>query len=476
MKRPLLYLTIAATSIFASCDDFLVKEPVLQQTNELTLSTFSGLDKATAGAYSILYRSSWYGRNFVVSCDLRGGNGEMSPKSSGRFTNDYQWIYTPSTTSGLWSYGYFCISQANNIINAIPALADPDVSADQLNNIQAECLFLRALSHFDLVRTYAQPFTYEPDGLGVPVVLVTENGKPARNTTREVYNQIVSDLQAAESLISPSYQRTGVKDPLAQVTKPAIQALLARAYLYMGEYQKAADYATKLIESTKFKMYTAKQYTTYADGGIWGLEVSPTPGEVIFEIYGSEGNSAHDGWDVISYILNPEGYGDVGASDDLVNLYEEDDVRGNLFVKSKDEKYADGIWSNKFCGKTGNLREDNIPILRLSEMYLIRCEAQFNGAKVDNSTALKDINVIRTNRNASPINSITSKTIMEERRRELCFEGHVAFDYARMNMGLERTDYTGTSNQNVPFPDKKWALPIPITETDANPNIVQNPY
>lgn len=475
MKNKIFYLGLAALAVFASCDDFLVKEPKLSQTNELTLSTFKGLNDAAGGAYSVLYSVSWYGRYFPVTSDLRGGNAESSPKNSGRFKNEYQFIQNSAVTSPLWSRAYFCISEANNILNAINAgFSEINVSQSQLDNIKAECLFLRALSHFDLVRTYAQPYGSAPNGLGVPIVLVTENTKPTRNTTAEVYAQIVADLLEAESIISDSYVRNGVKDPLASVTKPAIQALLARVYLYMEKYQEAANYATEVISNPKFKMYTAAQYDTYENNGIWGLEVSPSPGEVIFEIYGSENNTIHGNWDNISYILHPDGYGDVGASNDLISLYEETDVRKKLFVESKDEKYAEGIWTNKFCGKAGNIREDNIPLLRLSEMYLIRCEAIFNGAKIAGTTDMKDMNMIRVNRGASPISAVTTNIIMEERRRELCFEGHAGFDYPRMKMSLERNDYNGTLNKSVPFPDNKWAFPIPQYEIDVNGNLEQN--
>jgi starch-binding outer membrane protein, SusD/RagB family len=472
MKKIRMKYIIGLLAVLLSstaCENFLVQEPVLEQTNELTLSTFKGLNSATAGTYSLLYGTTWYGRNFVVTADLKGGNAKLSPKSSGRFTTEYQWNNNAGSAPGLWGTAYATIARANNVINALADFDDPLVAQEDLDHLQAECLFLRGLAYFDLVREYAQPYTYQKESLGVPIVLVTEEGYPARNTVAEVYAQVVSDLTDAERLIG-SYVREGSKDPLGVASKGAVQALLSRVYLYMGDWQKAADYATTIINSGNYTMYTAADYTTWDNGGVWGLEAGR--GEMVFEVYGAEGNSAHGNWDVISYILSPDGYGDVGASKDLTSLYEEGDVRRNLFTTAAD--YGDAEWSLKYPGKGGNLREDNIPVLRLSEMYLIRAESIINGATISGASPLSDYNMIRTHRGLAAATNVSLSDIYDERRRELCFEGQAVFDLARTQRDLVRVDYDGSVNQDVAFPDYKWAMPIPQSEVDANENMVQN--
>ena len=72
-----------AFALFA-CEDFLTEEPKLEQTNELTLSTYTGLNDATAGVYTTIYSTNWYGRYLPVFGDLKAGNAKLSPKSSGR--------------------------------------------------------------------------------------------------------------------------------------------------------------------------------------------------------------------------------------------------------------------------------------------------------------------------------------------------------------------------------------------------------
>ena len=151
------------------------------------------------------------------------------------------------------------------------------------------------------------------------------------------------------------------------------------------------------------------------------------------------------------------------------------DVRHDLFINTAN--WPNDYWSLKYPGKApdGNLREDNIPVLRLSEMYLIRAEAILNGASISGATAIGDVNMIRSNRGATALGDVTLTVLYQERRRELCYEGHELFDLARTQRGLVRVDYDGAVNQNIPFPDYRWAMPIPQFEIDANENMEQNP-
>ena len=110
-------------------------------------------------------------------------------------------------------------------------------------------------------------------------------------------------------------------------------------------------------------------------------------------------------------------------------------------------------------------------------MYLNRAEAIVHGAIVAGTTALDDVNAVVANRGATLYTGVTENDIFIERRKELAFEGHLWFDYARTGRSMTRTDYTGTNlnNKDIPFPDYRWALPISASEIDVNPNLVQNP-
>lgn len=461
----LLTLTIGS---FCSCEDFLIEEPVLKQSNELTFSTYAGINAAGEALYSMMQSASWYDGQFILQSELRAGNAKnpVSLPGSGRYRNDTQWNYTASSTSSLWSYAYYTISWANNIINNIDGMSEANVSQQDWDNLKAEALFMRALCHFDLVITYAQPYTSDSLSLGVPVVLVTENGQPARNKVNEVYKQVVSDLTAAEKLISNNFSRSDASDAAAMVSKQAIQALLSRVYLYMGKWQKSADYATLVINSGKYSLVSGDDYLN-----MWSAQVAPKGGEIIFEVFGSNKNEYWDesGWTHLPYItgMGEEGSEDICATSDLFNLFEASDIRTKLFYKNENDNMV-----NKYHGKEGGIpRQVNVPVLRLAEMYLNRAEAILNGASIAGVTARGDLEAIATKRGATVPAQIN---VFEERRKELFFEGHIVYDYARTGTALVRTDFDGVNNKDVPFPNYRWAMPIPKREMDANPNMVQN--
>lgn len=476
--KNIIFLGLLAMVLsFTACEDFLYQEPRLSQTNELTLSTFDGLQNAIYGAYTPLYNFEWYGRDFVVTADLKGGNAKISPLNSGRFRTEYLWNNTPTASHGLWTRAYNLISRANNVINVIEdGFEEVGVEQAELDRLAAEGKFLRALAHFDLARMFCQPYSYRAEAeaggkaYGLPVILKSEIAVPARKTIEETYDQIVQDLLDAEAGL-PEASPNGGTDAKGWATKYAAQALLARVYLYMEDWTNAATYATKVIDNFPGRLYTPAEYTTWDNGGAWGTDAGV---EVIFEVYGAEGNSSHSNWDVISYIMNPGGYGDVGASKDVKDLYEAGDVRNDLFINTAD--FPNDYWTLKYPGKApdGGLREDNIVVLRLAEMYLIRAEATLKGAATGVS-ADSDLNAIRTNRGASEISGAGLADVYLERRMELCYEGHELFDLARSKRGLTRTDYDGAVNQNIEFPNYQWAMPIPQGEIDANENMEQNP-
>lgn len=471
MKKYISVISAAIALVCLSgCKDFLTEEPVLAQSNELTLSTLNGVNKAVAGAYSPLASTTWYGANFIIYNEMKTGNGKKyfdTEWDTGRLKDVYNINFSENSTYGLWGTAYYVISAANNAMDALPNVEGDEATK---NNLKAEALFIRALAHFDLVRTYAQPYSYTNDAShdGVPVVLHTDSdAKPARESVAKVYEQIVADLTEAESIIDPSYVRSGVADAKSAVTIYAIQAFLSRVYLYMGQWQKAADYATKVIDSKKYTLWTAKNLE---DAACYTENV-PKGGEIIFEVYGIKTNS-YDGYhDGISPMTGPDGYGDAGAAADLYDSYEESDVRSTLFQEE------DGVvWTAKYAGKgLGTPDVSNTILFRLSEMYLNRAEAIIEGASIAGVTAASDLSTIAESRGATT-QPATRTGVYTERNKELAWEGHLWFDLARTGRDMTRTDFIGDeSAREVKSGDYRWALPIPQREYGVNPNLTHNP-
>ena len=463
----------------------LTKEPPMDQSDELALSTFEGIDGSTAGNYRAVI--SWYGASFPLTFDVMCGNGMVGPVNTGRMRQEPAWNYTSTSTMGLWSSAYSAILGCNKALTAIDEgkFSRDGVSDEQINNIKAENLFLRALAYFDLVRVYAQPYGYIKangitgvEAMGVPIVLKDDlSARPSRNTVAEVYeNLIIPDLVEAERLMSDSYVRAGVKDVVATVTKPVIQALMARVYLHHEDWQLAADYATKVIKNGRFRLLSGDRFVSMWDGSV---DVAPQSGsEIIFEVYVSQSDGSRS--DLGDYLTAPEvaggaGYGDVRVSNDLIDLYDATDVRLTGLTKTN-SKYPGYRWSTKFPGKNGLLAYNNVPVLRISEMYLIRSEAIYRGATVSGVTAIDDLNRVATNRNAEAYATVTLDNLFEESRKEFLFEGHVFFDMKRLQKSLVRTDYDlDPLTKNIDFPSYRWALPIPENDILYNDNMDQNP-
>ncbi|MGE0089105.1 MAG: RagB/SusD family nutrient uptake outer membrane protein [Bacteroidales bacterium] len=471
MKKIILMMLVISMALLG-CDDFLTEEPVLTQSSEITLSTYKGLNNVVAGAYSPLATGSWYGAFYVLDAEMRAGNATIPTNTdftSGRMTLSRDMNYSSNATSGQWGYAYYVISAVNNVIDNLEGKDVGDVTAQDLSNLRAEALFLRALAHFDMVRLYAPAFSKEPDAPGVPIILHTDQSateQPARNSVSEVYNQIITDLLEAESIIDPDYVRSGVSDSKAVATLPAIQALLSRVYLYSEQWQLAADYATNVIKNSDYNLWTATEYSD-----VWGKDVAGAGGEVIFEVYAAQANEYDEYWEGPAYMTNPDGYADCAAHQDLIGLYEAGDVRGTLFRTDADNA-SGSQWTTKYIGK--QIAEpdlNNVIVLRLSEMYLNRAEAIINGATVAGVTALSDINAIRAKRGVAALSSVGADVIFKERRLELAFEGHLWFDYARTERASSISD---RPDQSLAADSYKWALPIPQREIDVNKNLVQN--
>ena len=252
----------------------------------------------------------------------------------------------------------------------------------------------------------------------------------------------------------------------ATVTLEAIQALLARAYQYSEQWQKAADYANKVIESGKFRLWTASEIK---DGAVYMID-KPGDGEVIFEIYNGLSQTYGTGNENIWGLTSYQAYGDAGASYDIYNAYEDTDVRKTLLTPDTD---GNALFTLKYFGKgLGALDATNVIVLRLSEMYLIRAEAVVKGAT--GYSAVDDLKLIADNRGATP-QTATPSGVYEELNKEFAWEAHLWFDLARTGRDMNRTDVASEAIiKTLKAKDYRWAKPIPRREFNVNNNLVQN--
>lgn len=137
--------------------------------------------------------------------------------------------------------------------------------------------------------------------------------------------------------------------------------------------------------------------------------------------------------DLGDYLTAPEvaggaGYGDVRVSNDLIDLYDATDVRLTGLTKTN-SKYPGYRWSTKYPGKNGLLAYNNVPVLRISEMYLIRSEAIYRGATVSGVTAIDDLNRVATNRNAEAYATVTARQPVRGKPQRVLVRGACILRY-----------------------------------------------
>ncbi len=457
MAMFILLLTVSCSK------EFLEIQPEQSVSTEQALLTIGDFNAAITGAYDGLSSSDYYGRYFVLVSDIM--SDDVKQNASANRASDWA-AYAGSATDNnnlsgnIWAQQYSVIDRCNRIISSEVEL--PTSVQTQLNDIKGQAYAIRALAHFDLVRIYAQHYTYSNDAshLGIPIVTVVDPfQKPARNTVKEVYDQVIADLNTALGLISNN------KNSFI-ITKSGVNALLSRVYLYKEDWAKSAAAATEVINSTLYTLVGNSSYATIFSGD--------HSSETIFEI--DMNPTDRRGTDALGGMYLKTGYGDYLPSKDLLNLIPSGDIRNTLFVTDSD---LAGDYASKRVNKySSTLGEDNTPVIRLAEVYLNRAEANYH-IPGNEAAAKADVNLIRKRGLPSATDITATGTalldkILLERRIELSYEGHRLYDLTRNKKGVHRTNCT-SGVCDVEYPNDRFILAIGEYEVDVNPNMVQNP-
>lgn len=263
MKK-ILTILLAAASLTA-CD--LERLPYGSMAAEqITGNPSESLDALMNGMYAQL--KTW--SDPMHRCgEYAGDNMMIRGTSSDKFFEFISYTRTPDNgrLQTFWDYGYKAVAQAFNIIDMIDEGQNSEIDS-QLG----ECYYVRGMLYFYFVRAYGRPFYQAPEkNLGVPIVngtpddIMGEMHLPDRATVKESYEQAISDLKKAESMITVN------KGPIF-ASKTAAQALLSRVYLYMSgtyenpnrEYaQLAVEYADKVINSGEYSLLPRDQFMVY---------------------------------------------------------------------------------------------------------------------------------------------------------------------------------------------------------------------
>lgn len=464
MKRTNKFIigSIAILVLMSGCSKkFITKTPNDALPFDQALTDVNLMQTALYGAYSEMRALGVYGRDLPVIGDLQADNTYIEVKNSGRYLPQYNYSVTvnDATVLEVWQHNYATILRANQIIDSKVTGADAD-------KIKAQAYGMRAICYFNLVKYFAKPYTDDPNSPGVPLTLHYDpTAQPARNKVSEVYTQIVSDLKAGFA-IAPAYSSTVV------ISKYAIEAVLARAYLYMGDNANALASAVDVINNGGFKLVAPADYE-----GFWANSAPRTDKvETLFEVDADVlNNNQFD--DLGGIYIN--GYGDIYCSSQLYNLYSATDARKSILISDVNKSNVAAILVNKYPNAS-NPDRDNLKVIRLAEVYLIAAEA---ATASNETTARQYLNALLAQRDPLAVPYVSTgaqlKTdIITERRKELAFEGDRFFDLNRLKLPIARVANngaipagTGNVNLNIPYPDNRRLAPIPQNEIKSNPTL-----
>lgn len=465
LKNIHVLFAVIVIALLSSCSkDFLNRTPYTSLPVDVALSTEGDLQVALRGAYAGLRAvvnqagttvPDLYGRTIPVLGDVMADNAYVSVQNSNRYVlyNTYSISVSDANADGLWASAYNVILRCNNIINSSLT------GSANINQYKGEALAIRALLYFELVRFFAKPYNDNPASPGVPIVTTYNlTQKPARNTVAEVYTQILNDLTQA-------YTQMTLYTNSSQFSKYAARALQAKVYLHKGDYANAKTAALDVINNGGFTLVTTANYAAY-----WSNPAIRTDKvETLFEVSSDAVNNL--GFDALGYIYSQSGYGDLLASDSLYALFSSTDIRRSLYATGTRGGLA-SVFVNKYPSISGD-RSDT-KVLRLSDVYLIAAEASLP----NDTEALTYLNYVVSRRDPSLTYTSTGATLLEniitERRKELAFEGDRFHDLNRLKRPILRSNNYPATARIIPYPDDRRVLPIPQTERDANPAIVQN--
>ncbi|PZX57718.1 SusD-like starch-binding protein associating with outer membrane [Algoriphagus ratkowskyi] len=496
MKNIISKIVIAgALLVGTSCaDDYLDTVPTDAVSEEAVFTSTQNAMAALNGIHRMLHiRFDSQGQaaesGVMIMRDVLAEDVVFTTSGNGWYVSTVRWLNHVNENSGdvrfVWRYYYKVIGNANMIISKIDNVVGPQAEKDE---IKGQALAYRAWAHFNLVQMFAERYNAGGSNsqLGVPIVIepISEGG--ARNTVEEVYAQINVDLTDALALLSTSRNAT------SHINIDVANGIKARVAMAQGKFTEAAQAAKAsregydlMSESQLYQGFNSVDNPEW----IWGCRQVDDQGtffasffaymSVNFSSTNIRGNPK-----AINKLL----YDKIPATDYRKILWD-----ANAGTASKRDPFIDEVtltsfskinyMNRKFLAQANASSVGDVPYMRAAEMYLNEAEALArSGNDADAAQVLFDF---ASTRNPEYVRSTKTgneliEEIMVQRRVELWGEGFRFYDLKRLNLPLDRvgsnhvgsvingkyTEEAGTNN---------WQWQIPISEINANDNMVQNP-
>lgn len=442
MKK-LLITSITCFTLFLMSCNVLDTEPEASLGANTAIVDGASAEAVLLGAYSRMQTNPYYGVHFTLSPDLAADNAVYEGFFDSQLEVDSGTVPISNFWIGsAWVDIYRVVNIANLLIAEVPNVEDDAFSNRE--QVLGEAHAVRAMAYFDLLRVFGYHFD-RSSAFGLPLLLEPVENNDfnqipdlERSTVEATYQQILSDLNTAIPLMEGYNSSTAL-------SYWSTIALRARVNLYAGNYGDAFDDADDVI--------TNGGYTLLEDVADV-FSTTDVTSESIFDLVFTD----QDGSSLFSFMFQRDEY---NVDPDLINSFEADDARADLFRFERSSERS-LKWSNPN-------NANNVKIIRLAEMYLIRSEAAVFDSN-DPNAGSDDLNEIRNRAGLDDVGSFATTeeyidALLYERRAELNYEGHRFFDLVR----LDRFD--DVLNRDA----FRRVFPIPRDELQISENLVQNP-
>ncbi|SEJ02143.1 SusD family protein [Dyadobacter koreensis] len=429
----------------SSCQSyFLDVEPQQSISDQSVIVDAATAETALLGVYDKLQSGNYYGGDGYQAAAYLAGGDNLWVGTLNYYATFITHTYRSDNTllNSVWYSIFTVVNGANNVIDKVEKLESKSITEAQRKQFSGEAYVLRSLAYFDLARAWGN----------VPIVLKPTTAPNdfdgvKQSSKEQVYRQVLEDLTKAEGLLPATTDRN-------RITLKTVYAFKARVHLYLAEYDKAEEYASKLISDSNYELISWSSFVN-----------SKNSKESVFELaYSTSDKSSHYGaW-------SSDGYrNQFCPGPSLYNLLQDPATGGDrkILIKNISTSAILNYYVQLLYWRSTG--DNPTYIFRIAEQYLIRAEARTKKATPDLTGALADLNAVKTRAKvpafASTDKSLIEKAIEDERRAEFALEPHRWFDLVR----------TGRAGTVLGVTDsKKYIFPIPFNDLAADKDLVQN--
>ena len=481
MKKIIYTMIIACTTLFASCDSWLEVKPYDQIAKGELQKSEEGYQKMLNGIYIDLNSDALYGQTLSVEMiEVMGGAYTIGSDNSvwGNYKDlssyQYNTEYWRNRLDQTWNKAYALILNCNKILETIDG--NKNLFTDgSYYIIKGEALALRAMLHFDMLRLFGPVYSKDSDKKAIPYYTKQTNSPEPILTAQEVMEKITTDYEDALNYLANDPVKTEgtmmsstedgssnfLRYRALRLNYYAVEALMARAYLYMGNKTEAFKYATDVIKTADQNIFP------FVDKNlVIGSPADPDrifSSEVLFALTNTSRGTIHKNFFDPSRLPNYVFRMDDSMMSNLVyggaattGGYQDDYRYRACWMATGSNRY---FYKYSDMVANGSIQNTMIPMVRLGEMFLIAAESQSGDLKA----GVQYVNALRRNRGVANLTTLTPDLLKYEYIRELYGEGQLFFLYKRLNSDIITS---ATSSKNPKASDLIFVVPLPDTETE----------